>query len=433
MVEEVVHARKFDEGQREAAYKLSASQLATYKDCPRKWYFDKVEGIERSETKATAEGTAIHSEVEGWYLNGVAPTRPTARALLSHLPKPGDGSIYVEDEVSLVWPSVEPVLVRGYIDLLWIRDGMSPRVHDHKTTSQKRYIKTVDDLRTDPQVLIYGLAARIRQAGLGYRPSNTIENQWTYVVREDPKTRPPHSEAVSFTQTLSELEEGLRLWSPTVTELVQIAKRGKSPLNMAQTRADQSACYKYGVCPYNHLCPDFAGRKEEPMSPDILARLAAASNSPMTVKTPEPVTPTQSEPMLTAPDPTPVYTPPKMPLLDTLRALESSQQPVIPPDAQPNVSENDPPPPPVAEVKRGRGRPKAVTAPTPELTRIPPADQELLHAEITATPKQPTSAYEPRPVNKDDVTRYLRDQVGLLLLTDMEKAVAVVNFLKVWQ
>lgn len=375
---------------------MSASQLATYRDCPRKWAFDKLDKVEREENDAANEGSAIHDEVEAWYLHGTPPTRPTAKALLSHLPPRDSPGLLAEEPVQFVWPGAhgEPVLLRGYVDLLQIGEDGSVTIYDHKSTSQRKYIKTVDDLRYDPQVLAYGIGARLHAAANGRPIPETVRMQWTYVVRENPKTKPPHTEPVVLEQTTVDLEEGLRRWQDTVADMVRATVESRStPIGSRALKvlSNTEACFKYGKCPFRELCPDYVGaapppKEVAPMSAELLAKLAAMSNA-----TPPPAPPSDEVPAQTA-VPEPKFTPPPMPLLDTLRAIESSQQPVVPPDAQPNVSANDPPPPPVVTAApKKRGRPAGSTnkvKTVAESTPMPPAEgaTELAPFEVDEPP-----------------------------------------------
>lgn len=331
---------------------LSASQLVTFTTCRRAWAFDKLEGVERPETEATNEGKAIHQEVEDYFRHGTAPTRKPAQALLQHLPG-RHPALKPEFTFELVWPG-EPAYLRGAIDLL---DPRVDFIYDHKTTTNiDRYAKTEDDLRLDAQTVMYGLAYRAL-----IRRVDDVNLQWTYVQREDPKTRPPKTRPVVLTQTKALLEEGLHHWAPVVTELVQI-HRAKPNIDDVPASPGE-ACFKYGGCHYRYQCSSYAGRKppvekETPVSVDfsLLASLGASLATTMPVKpaaTPEPEP--ESRPL---PGAATVHTPPPMPLLDSVMVALDIAPAVVPPDAQPNVSPSDPPPPTPEPVKRGRGRPK---------------------------------------------------------------------------
>jgi hypothetical protein len=335
---------------------ISASQLANFRDCPRKWAFEKLDLIERPETAATQDGTLIHKQLEDWYRDGIAPTRPEAQAVLTHTPSRAE-HLSPEQEFQFTWPGV-PALCRGYMDLV---DPATQTVHDYKTARDiNRSAKTPEDLLLDAQGVIYGAAYRLLHG-----PVPVVNLQWTYVQREQPKTRPPKTKPVRAAQGISEMEAGIAHWTPVVQELYQIATKHTKA---ADVPANRSACFKYGPCPFREVCLDFGGRsepqpEEAPMDPAVLAALASASKTKPVVKaTPEP----EAAPMANQPPP-----------MDRLAALEAdfgAVPAIVPPDAQPNVTPSDPPAPPVQsgpapKAKRGRGKAAPAPADTPATTQ----------------------------------------------------------------
>ena len=367
---------------------ISASQLATFETCPRLWGYEKMEGRPKSETAATADGTAIHLEVENYFRHGTHPTRPEAQILLTLLPPP-DPALIPEAAFELAWPGVD-ALLRGKIDLV---DPRTHTIYDHKTTSNiDRYAKSSDELRLDAQTVMYGLAYRAI-----FSKVEVANLRWNYVKREAPKTRPPQTLPVDLVQDLTLLEEGLQKWHPIVVELVQIAKSRVRALDIHANPGD--ACFKFGGCPFRAECPDYAGKRkvvEKPVSdPSLLAYLASlgAATPAVAQELPEPPAPVAERA-------TSIPTAPSMPLLDSVRIAFDVQSAVVPPDAQPNVSESEPAPPAILEQKRGRGRPKrtpiesglSVAPPPPLNIGLPP--WETTTVEVKGLPL-PESARKP--------------------------------------
>src|SRR5579859_5849689 len=64
---------------------VSASQIETFEDCPRRWYLDKVLGLAMPPSAAQARGVAIHKELEDWYEDGT-PVSDTVKPALAYLP-----------------------------------------------------------------------------------------------------------------------------------------------------------------------------------------------------------------------------------------------------------------------------------------------------------------------------------------------------------
>lgn len=143
----------------------SPSQLKTFRSCPRKWWWEKVAGISQPSTLAQEEGTRIHAMLEDYLLTGRQPTGPLGQVALAgvpYLPPPPVPRQCVE--AGFVWRRPDwPVQMLGFIDLIEPGQG---RVVDHKTTSDFRYAKGEDELRTDAQSVIYtGVGPAVLQGG----------------------------------------------------------------------------------------------------------------------------------------------------------------------------------------------------------------------------------------------------------------------------
>ena len=71
---------------------LSASQIATFEACPRKWAYTKLDGVEAPAHPSAQFGTQVHAHLEEWFAHRTLPpdtdTGKVARAMLPHLPAP---------------------------------------------------------------------------------------------------------------------------------------------------------------------------------------------------------------------------------------------------------------------------------------------------------------------------------------------------------
>lgn len=103
-------------GERRAFKHASASQIETFRRCPRKWFFAKILGYPSPSTPALELGVAVHEELERYLLASTTPG-PIASAGLDLLPKPPVDPELVEAFFALVDPSL-PVPIVGKIDLL---------------------------------------------------------------------------------------------------------------------------------------------------------------------------------------------------------------------------------------------------------------------------------------------------------------------------
>ncbi|MCA9579683.1 MAG: PD-(D/E)XK nuclease family protein, partial [Myxococcales bacterium] len=179
---------------------ISPSQVKAFTACPRKWAFDKIDGVPRPGSPSTDLGTRVHEILEAWLLSGAAPDlteefRYTSRAgnpvvrhpgRIAHaglhmLPAPLTPGLEVEGWMRMTSPAGPWI---GRLDLRYPCPETGVRVvHDHKTTGSPRYAQTPDTLRTDPQALLYA-AHEMKTLGV-----DRARLDWAYFPT-DGKTRP---------------------------------------------------------------------------------------------------------------------------------------------------------------------------------------------------------------------------------------------------
>jgi len=148
---------------------FSPSQIKSASLCPRKWHGETVLGFRQPDTPSTLLGRATH-EVMQQFLEGtldhdLAPScQPEAVLLpaLKYLPHPDTPHLLCEQEVLIpaeVFNSGKPLF--GFLDvlvLLYFDEELQKEVLwviDLKTTSNLAYMKSEEELRHDPQALIY--------------------------------------------------------------------------------------------------------------------------------------------------------------------------------------------------------------------------------------------------------------------------------------
>lgn len=327
----------------DGGFKYSASQIGTQRDCFTKWYLDQTLGLPREDTSATALGKKVHSELEGWLKKGEPPSNPRAKALLSLLPLPSH-NLLVEHEFRLLTP---PGVVRGFIDVFvpdvsevkmpedWPSDG-TPAVLDHKTTANLFYAKTATDLLTDPQGVLYGMAARVFvKEKTGEIPEN-VDLNWNYVqTRGSAETK-----RVRARQSLQTMEDGL---GPILEEAASMRAALVTDVKAEDLPHNLKACEKYGGCQFMDYCPHFnrkvfsMAEETEPVESATLARLrkareAARANTESKPAAPAPP-PAVEKPVLTAVQPTVTPEPSLEPIPTDKVAASSTSVEVLPPDA----------------------------------------------------------------------------------------------------
>lgn len=344
-------------------FHYSASQIATYRDCPSKWYFDKTADLPRLDTPSTLLGKQVHAELEAWLKRAAPPAHAKAKALLPLLPVPRK-DLKVEHEIALVTPSGK---VRGFIDLVVPKgfpkdlcppsiDGSRLGVFDHKTTANiAEYAKSAVDLQTDPQALLYGLAARVMLKEAGEDPSQDVDICWNYVQTKGATA----TKAVAFRQSLTILEDGM---APLLDEAAVMRKAMAERPGVQDLGYSLDSCTKFGGCPHRQACPHYTGSRkvnladawsvdgeitsavsaetapgEKGMS-ETLARLAAARKAAAggaAANTPATMNITIKGEGTVTPPPAPAVTPePTLPAIDT-SAVEPTAEVVsiVPPDA----------------------------------------------------------------------------------------------------
>ncbi len=239
-------------------FHFSASQTETFKDCPRKWGFQKIDKLPSPTHPAAELGSQAHILREEWLLKGVLPSDETlagrlALAGLDSLPPPG--SCEVEKELNLSTPAGPCV---GRIDF-YIEDQSKapfpslsgqtmiegvPLVGDHKTTSNKMWIKTPEYLSNDDtQAAIYA------QYAFENSSSDVVDLFWAYMVKSSPR---PSSKSV-FTRVHRE---------PTKEKFLSIVEEAQKMneffhqdgISANDLPFNPSACSKYGGCPFQSNC-----------------------------------------------------------------------------------------------------------------------------------------------------------------------------------
>jgi hypothetical protein len=259
---------------------FSPSQIKSAKACPRKWAGESVFGWRQPDSTSTLTGRAVH-EVMQKYLEqtlerDLSPSRPEEAILLpalKYLPHPNTPHLHCEQEVLIpaeAFDTAKPLY--GFLDvivLLAYDEDTSEEmllVTDLKTTSNLAYMKSEDELRYDPQALIYGWAGHqkcLQEMGFSHKK---IRFKHVYA-----RTRGGYAGAQSdVTFTLDELRQGL---SKLAEFCRQMAQWEELPFDQVPYNLD--ACGNFGGC---HLRPECA-KTGLPVFGDSPGRAAIAALS----------------------------------------------------------------------------------------------------------------------------------------------------------
>lgn len=217
----------------------SASQVATFLQCQRKWAWSKIDKIEVPPHPSAQLGTRVHAVAEQYFRTGqINYTDHEAACIfeagLENNPALADVAA-VEKHFTLDLPFGSFV---GYKDLVL----NSPEVVDHKTTSSFRYLKTEEELRQDPQANIYALEECLSRGVDGvwlrwiyYRTKGARKSDQTrfFMLRED---------AERYTSEVIE---------PTVSAMNEAHASCSTAVELPPS---PEHCEAYGGCAFRHKC-----------------------------------------------------------------------------------------------------------------------------------------------------------------------------------
>ncbi len=222
---------------------VSASQIKTYLDCPRKWYLQKIVGLPSPSSASTELGKDIHSIIEAYFRDGLdipeTDTGAIAKRGLEYLPS-RDEDLSIELGIHEALPIKDsPVPIMGFIDLLHKGAGFV-RIIDHKTTSSKKYTKTSKELGYDVQMNIYARSIF----------DNMPAFEQVEVVHVYYGTKAPAwSSSVSYVLTRQENDDHFNEIVKTIDKMKIDAIKEEN-----EVEKNLEACFKFGGCPYRSEC-----------------------------------------------------------------------------------------------------------------------------------------------------------------------------------
>lgn len=239
---------------------VSPSQIATFRDCQRKHFFAKRFALPQPAKPAAELGTRVHEVLDARLTEGRWAGDPLlarevliARGGFGHLPK-GIDTLHKEVEEAMTLQGAA-LPMRGRVDL--VLPSLST-VIDHKTTSDKRWAKSAEDLRVDPQSICYSLWA---QQAYDLPWPVTFSHVY-YLTRGQPR-----GFAVSVQWRKRGLQRGWERVRGVVQQIYDVT-RGHDP---AAVTPNFDACSKYGGCPFVAACTSVQAQdKEMPMATDDL-------------------------------------------------------------------------------------------------------------------------------------------------------------------
>lgn len=245
---------------------VSPSQIKTFDLCPRKHWLEKIGGLPVPTNAGAEFGTRGHAAVEQRILTQAWPDgdpEAVRVAMAGWRFVPQEGPLLVEQEMRLEGAKL-PII--GRIDLIAPQQSV---VIDHKFMSSLRWIKTPEELKRDPQAVIYCTWAwrqrHLRVSSLAFR----------HIVYQT-KGR-PDAKTVQCKFLPGELEAAYTQIESKVAQIAANAReRDPSRVRGAMESHDSSPCKAYDGCPHQSHCKGILGRsvwsgiadkdKEEPVN-----------------------------------------------------------------------------------------------------------------------------------------------------------------------
>ena len=224
-------------------WRVSASQIKTWKDCPRKWGFKYIDGLEDPPGKAAELGSAVHKDLE-WYLQaGSIDSRTESGRIAVAAKKVLPGPSYrLEVEREILF-DLEGVTYRGFIDLIDPDGEEGPTIYDHKTSSDpKRWGLTEETLPNDVQALIYATW------GILEWNLDNVALQWSYLKTRGQAEATAVRAKISKDDALQKIREKIR---PSALAIVEASSCAESAMELDPNPA---ACSKFGGCPFSDVC-----------------------------------------------------------------------------------------------------------------------------------------------------------------------------------
>lgn len=223
---------------------VSATSIKTYLACKHRWYSIYVKGYKEAPSPSMEIGTKVHSWLENYLNTGLMDmTDPSiyeiASKAIDHLPTP---MTRLATEVDLRALPIKdlPLPFLGYIDVISAVDKDCPEIIDHKTCSTFRNIKTMEELKVDIQMSVYGAHV------LNKSKADKVRYTHVYVT-----TKPPLKSMIVTTEVTREVVEArFRDIINIVNNM--IAESAKDP-TLIEKNFD--ACWAYGKpCHVKSLC-----------------------------------------------------------------------------------------------------------------------------------------------------------------------------------
>ena len=222
----------------------SPSQVDTFSLCNRKWWLNKIMGLEIPAHPSAVIGSAMHAELETYLEHGDPKVLgPIARAGLEFLPKPG--TVVIEHDIGPLALTAGGLPALGRIDCLDLRSE-PPEVIDHKSIGNLDYAKTSEELAKNVQMIVYARATTVELERMGVpAPERVKVSHIAYQTKGRNIAR-----KTSALVTQAQIE---KTWGH-IDATVRAMRETALTLTPDRVTPTKSACDAYGGCHFRDRC-----------------------------------------------------------------------------------------------------------------------------------------------------------------------------------
>lgn len=222
----------------------SPSQVDTFSLCNRKWWLNKIMGLEIPPHPSAVIGSAMHAELETYLEHGDPKVLgPIARAGLEFLPQPG--TVIIEHDIGPLALTAGGLPALGRIDCLDLRSE-PPEVIDHKSIGNLDYAKTSEELAKNVQMIVYARATTVELERMGVpAPERVKVSHIAYQTKGRNIARK--------TSALVTQEQIEKTWGH-IDATVRAMRETALTLTPDRVTPTKSACDAYGGCHFRDRC-----------------------------------------------------------------------------------------------------------------------------------------------------------------------------------